>query len=66
MVEGSGIVRENTDVKDYEGKVVGKVTSGTFSPCLKLGVGIAYIDNKVAKLGNVCNVNVGGRYLRYV
>ncbi len=50
MVEGSGIVRENTDVKDYEGKVVGKVTSGTFSPCLKLGVGIAYIDNKVAKV----------------
>jgi aminomethyltransferase len=40
---------------------VGKVTSGTYSPCLKYGVGMAYIDNKLAKIGNVCNVNVRGR-----
>ena len=55
-------------MKDGEGKVVGRVTSGTFSPCLKYGVGMAYIDNKLAKviimiikIGNVCNVNVRGR-----
>ncbi len=47
---------------------MGKVTSGTYSPCLKYGVGMAYIDNKLAKvhnilkkIGNVCNVNVRGR-----
>ena len=50
VVEGSGIVRENLEVRDKEGKVVGKVTSGTYSPCLKYGVGMAYIDNKVAKV----------------
>ena len=50
MVEGSGIVRENLEVKDADGKVVGKVTSGTYSPFFKYGVGMAYIDNNVSKV----------------
>ena len=27
-------------------KIIGKVTSGTFSPILKIGIGLAYIDNE--------------------
>ncbi len=42
-VTGRGIPRHGYDIK-AEGKVIGKVTSGTLSPCLKKGIAMGYVD----------------------
>ena len=44
-----GIPRKGMQVKDLSGAVIGQVTSGTFSPALKKGIGLALIDSNVKK-----------------
>ncbi|PJZ69871.1 glycine cleavage system protein T [Leptospira perolatii] len=41
-----GVPRENMPVLDSAGKQIGITTSGTFSPSLKKGLGLAWIDSK--------------------
>lgn len=41
---GRGIPRPGMEVVDVEGAVIGKVSSGTFSPTLRTGIGLAHID----------------------
>jgi aminomethyltransferase len=44
-----GIPRKDMQVKDLNGQQVGVVTSGTFSPNLKKGIGLALIDSNIKK-----------------
>jgi aminomethyltransferase len=42
--------------------IVGEVTSGTFSPLLQTGIGLAYLwPDDVADIGDVVEVDVRGR-----
>ena len=43
-----GIPRQGYDVCDLNGEVVGRVTSGTMSPSLGHGIGMAYIEASLA------------------
>lgn len=43
-----------------DGQVVGKVTSGTFSPTLRVGIGLAYLDAAIEP-GSQVSVDVRGR-----
>ncbi|MGD1045649.1 MAG: glycine cleavage system aminomethyltransferase GcvT [Bacteroidota bacterium] len=45
----------------YNGNVVGHVTSGTFSPSLKKGIGMGYISAELANAGNVISVRIRGK-----
>ena len=36
---------------DKSEKLIGEVTSGTFSPILKKGIGLAYIEKKISSKG---------------
>lgn len=38
-----GIPRHGYEIKNLEGEIIGKVTSGTMSPSLNLGVGLGYV-----------------------
>jgi aminomethyltransferase len=40
-----GIPRQHYEVVNSDGKIIGEVTSGTMSPMLKQGIGMAYLDN---------------------
>lgn len=51
MVE-RGIPRHDYPIIDNEGKVIGKVTSGTMSPSLKKGIGLGYVTIENSKLEN--------------
>ena len=42
---GRGIPRPHMQVSDGAGNPIGEVTSGTFSPTLKRGIGLALIDS---------------------
>jgi len=44
------IPRHDYEVVDAEGKIIGKVTSGTMSPMKKVGIGLAYVDKANFKL----------------
>jgi aminomethyltransferase len=48
-----GIPRKDMQVKNLSGEVIGVVTSGTFSPGLKKGIGLALINSEVIKGDNV-------------
>ena len=50
------------DVKDSQGAVIGKVTSGTFSPTLKNGIALALVSPSV-KVGDHLKIDVRGRDL---
>ncbi|GAA1733634.1 glycine cleavage system aminomethyltransferase GcvT [Aeromicrobium alkaliterrae] len=42
--EGRGIPRPGMVVRDADGAVIGEITSGTFSPTLRQGIGLALLD----------------------
>ncbi len=52
-----GIPRANYEI--YDGKErVGHLTSGTFSPLLRVGIGMGYIDSTQALEGNIVQVKI--------
>jgi aminomethyltransferase len=55
-----GIPRAEMNVLDSDGNQVGVVTSGTFSPTLKVGIGLALLDPKIA-IGQKLLIDVRGR-----
>lgn len=60
MVEG-GICREGMRVSDESGQDLGTLTSGTFSPVLKKGIGMIYLPNHLRHKGTKVLVDVRGR-----
>jgi aminomethyltransferase len=55
MIEGSGIARAGNPVVGG-----GEVTSGTFSPCLERGIGMAYVPADRAEPGTRFEIDVRG------
>jgi aminomethyltransferase len=55
-----GIPRAGMEVKDTKGDVIGLVTSGTFSPTLKVGIGLALIDPQFSE-GDTVSIDIRGR-----
>ena len=46
-----------------EGKVIGEVTSGCMSPCLKKGIALGYIKDEYKEVGTPVNILIRGKYL---
>jgi len=59
-----GILRPNFEIYSNEGEKIGLITSGTFSPLLKCGIGMAYIQISQAQEGNVVNVKIRDRMVK--
>ena len=55
-----GIPRAGMIVKNTQGEVVGEVTSGTFSPTLKIGIGLALLKSDI-EMGQTLVIDVRGR-----
>ncbi|MCA1964656.1 MAG: glycine cleavage system protein T, partial [Prosthecobacter sp.] len=45
----------------FDGKVVGEVASGTLSPSLSMGIGMAYVPIQAAKIGSLLEIEIRGR-----
>jgi aminomethyltransferase len=56
VIEGQGIARQGNPVIGG-----GEVTSGTFSPCLERGIGMAYVSSARAEPGTRIEIDVRGR-----
>jgi len=61
MMKDKGIPRHDDKVFDDAGKEIGHITSGTFSPTLKIGLGMGYLKNKHCKVGTTVHVEVRGK-----
>jgi aminomethyltransferase len=55
-----GIPRAGMSVLDLSGKVIGEVTSGTFSPTLKVGIALALISPEF-KVDDQVQIDIRGR-----
>jgi aminomethyltransferase len=63
MIE-RGIPRQGFEIYDDKGEKIGYITSGTYSPLLKYGIGMAYIQAAQAQKGNLVNVKIHNRLVK--
>jgi len=59
-IEGAGIPRQGNPVMLGE-ETVGEVTSGSFSPSLEIGIGMAYVRSDLAEPGTELEIDVRGK-----
>jgi aminomethyltransferase len=59
-----GIPRHDYEVCDADGNVIGRVTSGTMSPMLHEGIGMAYLNTGYTKLGTEIYIRVRKKLLK--
>ncbi len=57
MIE-KGIARHDYEIKDIDGNIIGKVTSGTQSPTLGKAVGLGYVDVKHAAIDSEIYISI--------
>jgi aminomethyltransferase len=55
-----GIPRAGMELQDRSGKSVGMVTSGTFSPTLRVGIALALVDTHLS-IGDEVSIDIRGR-----
>jgi aminomethyltransferase len=60
VLTGAGIPRQGNSVLS-DGAAAGTVTSGTFSPCLERGVGMAYLRSDLAEPETEIEIDVRGK-----
>ncbi len=59
-----GIPRHDYEVVNEEGKVIGRVTSGTMSPVLKQGIGMAYLNKDYWKTGTEIYIRIRNKDIK--
>ena len=57
-LEGRRVPRHDMEI-EREGRVVGKVTSGTFSPSLEKPIGMGYVESACAGIGTPLEIRAG-------
>jgi aminomethyltransferase len=59
-----GIPRHDYQLKNALGEVIGKVTSGTMSPMLGIGIGLGYVTTGFASPGSEIFIDIRGKALK--
>ena len=59
-----GIPRHDYPIKDASGNVIGKVTSGTQSPMLSIGIGLGYVTTAHASVGSEIFIEIRGKAMK--
>jgi aminomethyltransferase len=63
MIE-KGIARHGYEIKDFEGQIIGRVTSGTQSPTLGKAIGMGYVDTKHAAINSEIFISIRNTMLK--
>jgi len=58
MLVEKGIPRQGYEIENENRETIGKVTSGTISPILKVGIGLGYVKPEYAKPGTPIYINI--------
>lgn len=62
MVE-RGIPRHGYEIANLDGEIIGEVTSGTMSPCFKVGFGLGYVKSGYFEVGSRIAIIVRGKLI---
>ena len=57
-LDEKGIPRHGYDIVDDQGKIIGKVTSGTMSPSLHKGIGLGYVPTNLSEVGSKIYIQI--------
>ena len=57
------IARHNYKIY-YNGKPVGRITSGTFAPFLKKNIAMGYVPIELAKIDNILDIDIRGKMVK--
>ena len=58
QLEERGIPRHGYEIVNDSEQVVGKVTSGTMSPSLNIGIGLGYVPTELSKPGTSIGIQI--------
>jgi aminomethyltransferase len=59
-----GIPRQHYEVVNEKGEIIGEVTSGTMSPMMKQGIGMAYLNKGYWKNGSEIFIRIRNKDLK--
>jgi len=59
-----GIPRHDYELTDQDGNVIGRVTSGTMSPVLNIGIGMGYVNKAYSAIGTEVYVSVRSKLIK--
>jgi len=60
----NGIPRHDYDICDKFGMVIGKVTSGSQSPVLGIGIGLGYVSIDFSAVGTIIFINIRSKHFK--
>ncbi|HDO27011.1 MAG TPA: glycine cleavage system aminomethyltransferase GcvT [Bacteroidetes bacterium] len=66
VMQERAVPRRHYDICDSSGHYIGEVTSGTMSPMLKKGIGLAYLDKHYWKEGSEIYIKVRNKLVKAV
>ncbi len=64
MMEERGIPRHDYEIKNENDEMIGKVTSGTMSPALGVGIGLGYVDAEYAGIGKEIFIQIRNKKIK--
>ncbi len=64
VMEDKGVPRQHYEVVNAEGECIGEVTSGTMSPMMKVGIGMAYLNKGYWKADTEIYIKVRNKQLK--
>jgi aminomethyltransferase len=59
-----GIARHGYEIKDFEGDIIGRVTSGTQSPTLGKAIGMGYVETKYSAIDSEIFISIRNTLLK--
>jgi aminomethyltransferase len=59
-----GIARQGYDIKNFDGTIIGRVTSGTQSPTLGKAIGMGYVDSSFSTIDTEIYVSIRNTLLK--
>jgi aminomethyltransferase len=59
-----GIARHHYEIKDFEGHIIGRVTSGTQSPTLGKAIGMGYVETRLSAIGSEIFISIRNTLLK--
>ena len=60
VLDGRRAARQGANVLDADSRVIGQVTSGSFSPTLDKPIAMAYLDPAIAVIGTALDIDIRG------
>ncbi len=63
-MQEKGIARNGYSIKNFDGDIIGNVTSGTQSPSLGKAIGMGYIDKRYTEVGTEIYISIRTNLLK--